>query len=514
MNGAEIVVRTLVEQGVNVCFTNPGTSEMYLIEALDHVPEMRAVLVLFEGVASGAADGYARMTGNPACTLFHLGPGMANSVANFHNAKRANTPIVNIVGDHAQQHKAYNTPLQSDIEGLAHFASGWVHTACSVDTLRSVTQEAVAQACQPSGQVATLILPNDLTWLESHAQQTLAVSQAQAPSEVSDDRIAEIAAVLESKEPTIFLLNGRALDEASLILAGRIAKKYSAGLYNEIFSPRLVRGAGVPKIDRLPYFPQELLALLSGASHLVLLEAEPPTSFFAYPDSPSWLVPDGCKIHTLTVSGEDSLDALERLVERVNAQSEVEAVYERQNPPLPSGSLTLEAVAQTITALMPEQAIVSDEAVTSGFTLYPLTAHAAKHDWLTITGGAIGQGIPVATGAALACPERKVIALEGDGSAMYTLQSLWTQARENLDVTNIIFNNRAYSILGKELERMGSVDGKVSSTMVDLLPSLNFVDMAKGMGVDGVRVETAEQFNDAFKQAMKCSGPVLIELMI
>ncbi len=514
MNGAEVVVRTLVEQGVNICFTNPGTSEMYLIEALDHVPEMRPVLVLFEGVASGAADGYARMAGTPACTLFHLGPGMANSVANFHNAKRANTPIVNIVGDHAEQHKAYNTPLQSDIEGLASFASGWVHTASSVDTLRSNTEEAVAQACQASGQVATLILPNDLTWLDGSVQQALAASQPQVPRQISDGRIEEVVAVLQSGEPTIFLMNGRALDEASLILAGRIAKKYDVGLYNEIFSPRLIRGAGVPKIDRLPYFPQELLVLLSGISHLVLLESEPPVSFFAYPDSSSWLVPESCQIHTLTVSGEDSLDALERLVERVNAQSEVEAVYVRQQPPLPSGPLTLEAVAQTITALMPEQAIVSDEAVTSGFVLYPLTANAAKHDWLNITGGAIGQGIPVATGAALACPDRKVIALEGDGSAMYTLQALWTQARENLDVTTIIFNNRAYSILGKELERMGSVNGQVSSTMVDLSPSLNFVDMAKGMGVQGVRVETAEQFNSAFKEAMERTGPLLIELMI
>ena len=445
MNGAQALIRTLVDSGVDVCFTNPGTSEMHFVAALDTVPEMRGVLGLFEGVVTGAADGYGRMAGRPASTLLHLGPGLGNGMANLHNARRASTPVVNVVGDHALYHRQYDAPLASDIEAAASNVSGWYRSSASPAAVGRDAAEAVAAAMGPPGQVATLVLPADVSWLDGGE-----VSSPVAPTSrtaVADDVVDDVAKVLRSGEPCVVLVGGAALREAGLLAASRVAGATGAKLLGETFPARLERGAGLPAIERLGYLAEFTMAQLAGTRHLVLVDARSPVSFFAYPDKPSDLVPEGCDVHVLAGPSDDVVGALAALAEVVGAPADAASLAPASRPDLPTGALTAEAVANALGALLPEGAIVSDEANTSGLWAPAATAGAPRHDWLTLCGGAIGQGLPVATGAAVACPDRKVVALEADGSAMYTLQALWTQAREGLDVTTLILNNRSYAIL-------------------------------------------------------------------
>ncbi|MDQ1373026.1 MAG: acetolactate synthase large subunit, partial [Actinomycetota bacterium] len=448
MNGAQALIRTLVASGVDVSFTNPGTSEMHFVAALDAVPEMRAVLALFEGVATGAADGYGRKTGRPAATLLHLGPGLGNGLANLHNARRAHTPVVNIVGDHATYHKQYDAPLESDIDSAAATVSGWVRRSTGPADVARDGADAVAAAMGPPGRVATLILPADASWLEGAEPASPPAPATRAA--VSDDVVAAIAKVLVSGEPAVLLLGGSAMRDAGLAAASRVARATGAKLLGETFPARLERGAGVAPIERLGYLAEFTQAQLTGARHLVLVDTRAPVSFFAYPDKASDLVPDGCQVHVLASSGDNAAEALVHLADRV-AGAEEAVLQPAGRPDRPTGPLTAETVAQALGALLPEGAIVADEANTAGLWAPGATAGAPRHDWLTLTGGAIGQGLPLGTGAAVACPDRKVVCLEADGSAMYTLQSLWTQARENLDVTTVIYNNRSYAILNLEL---------------------------------------------------------------
>lgn len=515
MNGAESLIQTLLDSGVEVCFTNPGTSEMHFVAALDSAPGMRAVLALFEGVATGAADGYARMAGKPACTLLHLGPGLGNGYANLHNARRASTPMVNIVGDHATYHKQYDAPLQSDIEGLARTLSGWVHTTVDPRSVAPDAARAVAAALSPPGQIATLILPADNSWSDNAeaAYPTIAPS---APASVPSERITAVAEILQSGEPALILMNGAALRAEGLQLAARIAGKTGAVLNAETFAARTARGAGLPVVERFPYFGEQAIEAMQAYKHLILLGAKPPVGFFAYPGTPSWFTPPHCAIHTLARADEDALAALAQLAEAVGAKASDAVLAPSHRPDLPSGALDAMAVGAVVGHFLPENAIVSDEAVTAGFAIPGCTAGCPPHDWLSLTGGAIGQGLPVATGAAVACPDRKVVCLEGDGSAMYTIQSLWTQARENLDVTTVVFNNAAYAILQLELARVGvEQPGPNATKVLDLTrPVLNFAQMSQSMGVPGVRATTAEEFIKAFSTAMSERGPRLIEVML
>ena len=500
--------------GVDTCFTNPGTSEMHFVAALDR-SDMRAVLCLFEGVASGAADGYARMAGKPAATLLHLGCGLGNALANLHNARKAHVPMINIVGDHATYHTQYDAQLQSDIETVAKNISTWIKTTPETGQLAADAAEAVAVAKGPPAQISTLILPADVSW--GDGAEAVQPQESQQPPPASEATVREIARVIQkSGKKVALLLGNRVLREDGLRAASQIAEKTGAKLFCEVFPTRLERGAGLPAVERIAYLAEMASVQLDGYEHLVLVDAKAPVSFFAYPGKKSYLVPDDCTAHTLVEMHEDALASLRALVEAVGASDTDPKLQSAERPELPKGKLNAAKVCQAIGALLPDKAIISDEAQTSGVRLPSFTAGAPRHDVLALTGGSIGQGLPVAVGAATASPGHPVLALIGDGSAMYTIQALWTIAREGLDVTTIIFNNRSYGILNIELERVGADKiGPKAKAQLDLSePAIDFVSMAKGMGVAGQRTATAEEFNAALEKAVKTRGPYLIEAIV
>ncbi|MCH9808041.1 MAG: acetolactate synthase large subunit [Alphaproteobacteria bacterium] len=514
MNGADCVVKTLMAGGIDVCFANPGTSEMALVAALDRSPGMKCVLGLFEGVVTGAADGYARMTRKPAATLLHCGPGLANGLANLHNAKRARSPLVSIVGSQATYHQAFMPPLQSDVEATARPYSDWVRTSLTTQDVGLDTALAIKTASHNGGQVASLIVPANVAWQEGASLRSLPpqVALRAAPQKAIEDTVA----ILKSGEPTALMLAGDAALEAGLRPAGRIARASGASLRAMMFNPRISRGGGLPALVPVPYNVDQALASLAGIKHLILVGADAPVAFFAYPGKPSSLVPADCEISVLASPGEDAVAALEAIASEFPKTADAAPGQASSKPTLASGDLTPDAISQSLGALIPEGAIVTDEALTSGRNLYAMTAAAAPHDWLQLTGGSIGIGIPLATGAAVACPDRRTICLQADGSAMYTLQGLWTQARERLNVTTVIYANSAYAILKQELASMGvSNPGRNATDMMDLgRPDLDWVSLATGMGVEAKRVTTAEQFNDAFKASLGVKGPFLIEAAI
>ena len=514
MNGAESLVKTLAEAGVEVCFANPGTSEMHFVAALDRVGGVRCVLGLFEGVATGAADGYARMADKPASTLLHLGPGLANGLANVHNARRADTPMVNIVGDHATYHKEYDAPLTSDIEGVARPFSHWVRTSADSRSVARDGAAAVAAAMAPPGRVATLILPADASWNEANGPAPLPPVEGRAS--VAPEAISEAARVLRSGEPTILFLGGDALREPGLMLAGRIAAKTGARLLAPTLNARVDRGAGRVAVDFLPYPVADAVATLADARHLVLVGSEAPVAFFAYPGKPSVLSPPQCETHTLATRCEDIVGALEALAEELVAPQDAPVQAQEKYPPPSGQALTLDAAAAAVGTLLPEGAIVVDEALTAAAAFMSRTRGAASHDYLQVTGGAIGIGLPLATGAAVACPDRKVVCLQADGSAMYTVQALWTQAREDLDVTTVLLNNRSYAILKHELANLGSGDaGRRALDMMELdRPELDWVDLARGMGVEGGRAKTMEELEHQLAAGLRSEGPYLIDLVL
>ncbi len=521
MNGAESLLRTLVDSGVDTCFANPGTSEMHFVAALDRVAGMRAVLGLFEGVVTGMADGYARMSGKPPVTLLHLGPGLANGLANLHNARRAASPIVNVVGDHATTHAVHDAPLASDIAGFARPVSGWVHTSKSPLSVAADAARAVQAARQAPGQVATLILPADVAWLE--AESSAPALPIVEPARVDDDAVVRVARVLTgaqaANESVAFLMRGASLVGEGLHAAARIAHATGARLLCDTFAPRIERGAGRAIVERLPYFAEQLVESLAGVDHLVLVGASPPVSFFAYPDKPSWCTDSRTTISYLAHPHEDGTGALSALADVV-ARDGGSRIAELSLPDEPSGRLDQFSIGAVVARYLPEHAIVSDEAATNSLGSGMALAGARPFDHLSLTGGSIGQGLPLAGGAAVACPDRKVVCLHGDGGAMYTLQALWTQAREDLDVTTVIFSNRAYAILQIELARTGattlmSEGDRTALSMFDLSrPNLDWVQLAGGMGVEATRVTSIEEFSMAFRSAMKQRGPRLIEAVL
>ncbi|WP_099224344.1 acetolactate synthase large subunit [Mycobacterium persicum] len=510
MNGAQALINTLVDGGVDVCFANPGTSEMHFVAALDDVPQMRGVLTLFEGVATGAADGYARIADRPAAVLLHLGPGLGNGLANLHNARRARVPMVVVVGDHATYHKKYDAPLESDIDALAGSVSGWVRRTQAAADVGTATAAAVA-ASRLGPRISTLILPADASWSEGAAPAAPVVER---PAQTGQDLVS-VANVLRSGEPVMLLIGGDATRGPGLAAAARIAEATGARWLCETFPTRLERGAGVPAVERLAYFAEAATAQLDGAKHLVLAGAKSPVSFFAYPGMASDLVPAGCAVQLLA-EPRGAADALVALADEL-APGTRAPVAAASRPQLPTGPLTSASAADVIGALMPDRAIIVDESNTSGPMLPQATAGAPAHDWLTLTGGAIGYGIPAAVGAAVAAPDRPVLCLQSDGSAMYTISGLWTQARENLDVTTVIYNNGAYDILRIELQRVGagSAPGPKALNLLDISPPrMDFVKIAEGMGVPARRVTTCEEFADALRAAIAEPGPHLIDALV
>jgi acetolactate synthase I/II/III large subunit len=519
MNGAESLVRTLVEHRVDTCFMNPGTSEMHFVAVLDQVPAMHGVLALFEGVATGAADGYARMSGHPAATLLHLGPGLGNGLANLHNARRARSPVVTIVGDHALSHRRYDAQLQSDIDTVARNVSSFVRTSEATSELGADAVAAIAAAHGPPASVATLILPADVSW--SEGGQVVGPSRRGSPSAIfgagPDDQAVQTAAVaLQSGEPSAILIGGRACSGPVLEAVADIAAGTGAKLFAETFPARLERGAGRPPVERLAYLAEFITMQLDGLKHLVLVDAASPVSFFAYPGRPSDLVPAGCVVHRVAGPADDVDAAVAALASSLPVGRGTAPRQPIDRPPLPTGVLDAQAVCQALGALLPEAAIVSDEGNTSGIWAPGATAGAPPHDWLCLTGGAIGQGLPVAVGASIAERDRQVIALESDGSALYTLQSWWTMAREGLDVTTILLNNHSYAVLNMELNRVGvESPGPRARDMLDLSrPSIDFVPLAQGLGLQATRAETAEEFGEQLACALSTPGPSLVEAII
>lgn len=513
MNGAESLVRTAVAAGVDVCFTNPGTTEMPLVAALDSVPGMRGVLALFEGVVTGAADGYGRMSGKPAFTLLHLGPGFANGIANLHNARRARTPVVNLIGDQATWQRNFDPPLTSDVESLASPVSAWVRTSASSRQLSRDVADAISASLRHPGQVATLVVPSDCQW--SEAGEALAGVPAPPGALVGNEAVEAARRALTAEGRSLLLLGASGLRDAGLVAAGRIAKTTGCRLASETFPARLERGPHLPALERLPYFPEQAEDFFKGVRRVVLAGALDPVAFFGYPGAPSRLIGEGIEVVALAAPTERTDLALASLAEALGAGPEYDTPG--HSPPVaPEGPINAAAIAQAIASLQPEGAIVVDEGVTAAAAYFPLSQTAAPHTYLSLTGGAIGFGLPCGAGAALACPDRKVIVLEGDGSGLYTVQALWTQAREGLDVVNVVFANDVYRILQVELARSGVTEpGPQSAALTSLAsPGIGWVDLARAFGVPASRVETAEDLGRALGRAIEDPGPHLIEVRV
>lgn len=514
MNGAESVVATLVSGGVEVCFTNPGTSEMHLVAALDKQPHLRCVLGLFEGVVTAAADGYARMAGKSACTLLHLGPGFANGIANLHNAWRAHSPIVNLIGQHALSHLAKDTPLKSDIEGLARPYSHWLRTSLSAAEVGIDAAAALAASLTAPGQIATLIVPVNVAWDQGGQLAAIpAIPTAPLPSQ---DRIEHAAKLLRSGWPTAVLLSGNVLYGKGLRLAGDLASSTNAVLLVPYPFSRLERGAGRPIVDRIPYVPQQAIALLKPFRQLILVGAAEPLAYFASPSRSAVLVPPDCEIYSLATPSEDCVGAMEAVLALCNSPSAQRSAEPANRPPFPSGSVTSDGLAAAIAASLPENAIVVDESMSTGRGIMSAARGAPPHDWLANTGGSIGIALPLAVGAAVARKDRPVLCLSADGSSMYTLQALWTMAREGLHVTTIIFNNRAYGVLQREFANAcASEPGPTASSLFDLgSPDLDWVALSQGMGVPAAKATSLEEVGKLLCRGFQIGGPSLIEVFL
>jgi acetolactate synthase-1/2/3 large subunit len=513
MNGAESLLRTLAAAGVEVCFANPGTTEMPLVAALDAVERIRPVLGLFEGVCTGAADGYGRMAGRPAATLLHLGPGFANGIANLHNAHRAGTPVLNLIGDQATWHLPFDAPLASDIRSLATPVSSWVHTVRSAKELPEDGARALGACLSPPGHVATLIVPADCQWEPSVGPAAPPRPPRAAPADA--ETVRAVAAMLDRSRRSALFLGGRALSERGLRAAARVAARTHCRLVCETFPARLERGAGLPDVERLPYFPEQARESLASLADLVLVAAREPVAFFGYPGLPSRPAPESVARHVLARPEQDAEATLDALAEAVGGPARASAP---RPPPTPAaaGPLSPRSLGAVLARLQPEGAVVVDEGIASSLPHFLAAAAAPPYTHLCLTGGAIGMGLPCATGAALACPDRRVIALQADGSGMYTPQALWTQAREGLDVTTVLLANRSYRILQIELARAGvSEPGRCARSLTELGgPILDWLALARGLGVPGSRATTTEELAHALERAFAEPGPHLIEAVL
>ena len=514
MNGAESLVLTLLKSKVNVCFANPGTSEMHFVAALDRITGMRCVLGLFEGVVTGAADGYFRIARKPACTLLHLGPGLANGLANLHNAKKAKSGIVNIVGEHALNHLKLEAPLTSDINGIAQPVSQAIYTPKEVRHVGQLAASAVASATNTPPEVSTLILPADMAWKDGGIVGTRLPPRE--PNLIDDAIIKETAETLQKREKSLILLGGNALTEKTISVASRVASKTGAKLLSEWANARMDRGRGVFSISRIPYIVDQALSILQEFKNIILVDAQQPVAFFAYPNKPGVLAPSEAKVTRLCDSIHDIEDALLRLEDKISFSkiNNPAKNIEPEMPSIPTGQITSDGIACVLANFIPENSIIVDESITTGRNFFHYTANSARHTWLNNKGGSIGFGLPLAVGASVAAPSNKVIVLESDGSAMYTNQALWTMARENLNITILIFSNRSYKILFGELKNVGLTSpGKISSKIFSLRdPDLNWVSLSLSMGVDAKKVSNMAELSKSFIYAMEQKCPYLIEV--
>lgn len=511
MNGAEALLNTLLNNGINVCFANPGTSEMHFVSALDRYPDMRAVLTLAEGVATGAADGYGRIRGGPAATLLHCGPGLANGLANLHNAKKAGVPVLNLIGDQAHSHRPLDPPLAAETENLARTVSSWTRTVRDVHSLGTDAAVAVSSALSVGGAIASLILPSDVCWSDG-AQPAAPILQATRPK-VTQQAIADAAHSLKKGQGAVLMLGGNALFGAALLHAGRIARHIGVRLMAQNGNARIERGWDMPVVERVPYGLVQAAELLSGVNTMVLAGGRRPVLSFAAMDGRGR--PEREDMQTIAFAGAESdlEDALARLAEYLGCPPYT--VPERPAAALVGeNDISPAAFAQSLAALLPDNAIIIDESISFGRNIYAATRDAARHDWLQLTGGAIGCGLPLSIGAAIAAPNRRVVCLQADGSALYTVQALWTQARERLNVTTVLISNRKYAILFDEMQRMGAVPGPATKGLFELKdPEMDWMAIARGFGVDSAKATSMAQFNALFQSAVTRTGPFLIELV-
>jgi len=480
---------------------------------MDEVPGMRGVLCLFEGVCTGAADGYARMAGKPALTLVHLGPGFANGVANLHNARRARTPLVNIIGDHASWHLDADAPLNMDIKSLAGTVSGWQRKIGGPDAAGQDMADAIAASMK--GQIATLVFPDD--YQRAPAVSGPVESPRHLYADVDVEGIEAAAGLLSSGKRVALLLGGRTLLAEGLAQVERIQAVCGCDLLHESFAGRVERGAGLPIVPRVPYLPQDALAALGVYEAFVSVDARRPVAFFGWPGHPSYFVNDNQEFISIGGNNQDAVTVLEALADELGAPASVPSTNGRiKRPPVASGPLTTESVGATLAALQPENVIIVNEGLTAGLACQKYAGSVPPHTQLGITGGAIGQGIPTAVGAAVACPDRPVIGFQADGSGMYTLQGLWTQAREGLNVTTLLCANRRYKILQGEVARSGIKDpGPMTRSLTDLSnPAIGWASIAQGMGVPSVTVERAEDLAKAMERGFVEPGPFFIEMLM
>lgn len=513
MNGAEALVRTLAASDVDVCFANPGTSEMHFVAALDRVPGVRCVLSLFEGGATGAADGYARMAGKPAATLTHLGTGLTNSLANVHNASKARTPMVNIVGDHATHHLVHDSPLKSDVDALARPMSQWFARAMTSAEVGPRAADAITAARTLPGQIATLVLPADASWSEGGVA---AVAETPPiPAAVSSSTIREVAQALR-KGRALLLIGGHALKAERIELANAIAESTHTMILSQGRDPRIERGAGRAPVTRLSTITNAAIETLKDIQTIILVDAKMPVANFAYPGKPSVFAPGECAFVELASGAQDIGAALSALADELGVKANPSRRIARVQTSAADGNITPDKIAQSLAAYMPVNTILCDEAVTTGRPVWGATKAAAPHDYLALTGGAIGIGLPMAAGAAIACPDRKVILLQADGSSLYTIQSLWTHANENLDILTIVLVNNAYAILRAELKNVG-IDNPGANAIRMLSfdnPKISWTDLAKGFGVPASKVASMEDFNRALQVGVRERGPRLIEVLL
>ena len=508
LTGADVAIRTAAAAGIDVCFANPGTTELYLVQALDRCPSIKSVLAVFEGVCTGAADGYARVAGRPALVLLHLGPGLANGQANLHNARKARSPVVSIVGEHATWHIAANAPLTADIQTLAAPMSEFVCTATSPDTIGRDMADVIRRAAELPGGPTTLILPGDMQWAEVEGEPVRPELAAPPPPDAGD--VERAAAALRSGSAAL-VLSGNGLRAAGLHAADRIERATGCRVLAPTFPPVQDRGIGLISPDKIPYAPEPATQLLAPYKKVVLAGAHEPVAFFGYPDARSSLCAEDAEILRLCDPAVDPAAALAAVADALDAPA-VRQVPALPRPEMPRGPLTPAHLCRTLAAAQPEGAIVMDEGATAGFAYHGMAGGAPRFTYMALTGGSIGQGLPGAVGAAAAAPDRPTICLEGDGSALYTIQALWSMARENLNVTSIICKNRAYSILRWEQERAAMTPGHAGRSLTALdAPEFDFVKLAEGFGVAGRSVHTAEELADALRFGVTTPGPLLIE---
>jgi acetolactate synthase I/II/III large subunit len=508
MNGAESLVHTLVKSGIEVCFANPGTSEMNFVAALDRIPGLRCIPGMQENVVTGMADGYFRIARKPATTLLHCGPGLANGLANLHNARRARSGIVNIVGDQATYHSPYDPPLATDTAGFAAGVSSWVRTAR--DSSSVGRDAAVAVQVARKNQIATLILPADTAWTEGGVVAD-ALPNVSSPH-VDVHAIEGAVDILRSKKNVLLLLGNDGLRAGAQIHAARIRAKTGCAVMAESINGLHQRG--VMPIERVPYGAAAAIEALKDFTHIILVGARGPVGFFAYPNMPSLHYPESAMLHRLARVEQNAEIALEALADLIGAPKKIE-IAKHERPSIPKGLPSSEGFGRMLAAVMPENSIVMDEAISFGAQLYAGSHNAPPHEWMMVTGGAIGYGLPCAAGAAVAGGGRRVIAAQADGSGMYTLQALWTMAREKLPVTTVILSNRKYQILLAEYANVGANPGRTALDMLDIgNPDLDWVKLANGMGVEAAKADTLEGCAALMQDSFKRSGPFLIELAI